>query len=372
VKVFRIIFFILISNLTLFGSSNLIEKAKKSGLAPIPNTRDELLKLIDPKGLLTPERIELGKLLYFDPRLSKSSLISCNWCHNLGLGGVDGVPKAIGHKWSPNPRHLNSPTVYNAVFFKRQFWDGRAKTLEEQAKGPIQAPVEMAATRKLVEDRINSIPEYVEMFKRAYGKDVKIDFDKITSTIALFERTLVTPSRYDRFLHGDESALTAEEKKGLETFIDKGCPVCHNGIALGGDMQPFELRAKYKYRDVGGFLGNTKRLIKVPTLRNITQTAPYFHNGMVWSLRDAIKEMGNVQVAYRVEDAHKIKNSKDKSQIKLDIIPINLTEEDIDSILKFFNSLEGIKPKIEYPELPKSTEKTPKPILEDEKLKREE
>jgi len=364
--VFRILFLILFYSLTLF-SNNLIEKAKKSGLEPIPNTRDELLKMIDPKGVLTPERIELGKLLYFDPRLSKSSLISCNWCHNLGLGGVDGVPKAIGHMWSPNPRHLNSPTVYNAVFFKRQFWDGRSPSLEDQAKGPVQAPVEMAATRKLVEERIKSIPEYVEMFKKAYGKNVKIDFDKITSTIAIFERTLVTPSRYDDFLHGNEKALSKKEQKGLETFIDKGCVVCHNGIALGGDMQPFELRSKYKYRDVGGFRGNAQKLIKVPTLRNITETAPYFHNGMIWSLKDAVKEMSHVQVAYKLEDKDKMKKT---GQIKLDIIPINLTDKDIDNILAFFNSLEGIKPKIEFPQLPKSTEKTPKPILEDEKLKR--
>ena len=367
-KTSKILFLTIILSHILFGSS-LIEKAKRSGLEPIPNTRDKLLKLIDPKGLLTPERIELGKMLYFDPRLSKSSLISCNWCHNLALGGVDGVPKAIGHQWSPNPRHLNSPTVYNAVFFKRQFWDGRSPNLEEQAKGPVQAPVEMAATRKLVEDRINSIPEYVELFKKAYGKNVKIDFDKITSTIALFERTLVTPSRYDRFLLGDENALNQKEKKGLETFIDKGCVVCHKGIALGGDMQPFELRSQYKYRDVGGFRGNGQKLIKVPTLRNITETAPYFHNGMIWSLKDAVKEMSHVQVAYRIEDAEKIKSSKSGGKFKLDIIPINLNDKDIDNILAFFNSLEGIKPKIEYPQLPKSREKTPKPILDTDNKK---
>jgi len=149
-------------------------KPKKELEPTFPNTQipkdGTYLKRDDPKGLLTPKRIELGKMLYFEPRLSKSSLISCNWCHNLGLGGVDGVPKAVGHEWNSNPRHLNSPTVYNAVFFKKQFWDGRADSLEEQAKGPIQAPVEMASTIKLVEDRINSIPEYVESLKRLMVK----------------------------------------------------------------------------------------------------------------------------------------------------------------------------------------------------------
>ena len=356
---------ILTTAILLSSPTSLIEKAKKNDLIPIPTKRAELLKIIDPKGVLTKERVELGKMLYFEPRLSKSSLISCNWCHNLALGGVDGVPKAIGHHWSGNPRHINSPTVYNAVFFKRQFWDGRSPSLEDQAKGPVQAGVEMAASKKLVEERIKSIPKYVELFKKAYGKNVKIDFDKITSTIAIFERTLVTPSRYDEFLNGKKDALSKKEQKGLETFIDKGCVTCHKGIALGGDMQPFELRNKYKYRDVGGFRGDSKNMIKVPTLRNITQTAPYFHNGMIWKLKDAIKEMGHVQVGYKLED-----KDKKSDGFTLDIKPINLTKSDIDNIREFFNSLEGKKPKIVYPELPRSTDKTPKPEPENSTSKK--
>jgi len=208
----------------------------------------------------------------------------------------------------------------------------------------------------LIEKRINSIPEYVEFFKDAYGKDVKINFKKIASTIGIFERTLATPSRYDDFLNGKKDALNKEEQEGLSIFIDKGCVACHNGVALGGDMRPFELKGKYKYRDVGGFSGNAKNMIKVPTLRNITETAPYFHNGMIWSLRDAIAEMSHVQVGYKVGE----KDDKDE-KFKLEIMPLNLTEKDIDKIALFFNALEGRKPKIIYPQLPRSRENTPRP-----------
>ncbi len=356
-QIFKLIALPIISTSILFGSAtiSLEEKAKESGLVPIPNNKTELIKMIDPKGVITPLRVELGKMLYFEPRLSKSSLISCNWCHNLGLGGVDGVSKAIGHQWTGNPMHLNSPTVYNAVFAKRQFWDGRSPDLEDQAAGPIQAGPEMAAPQELVVKRVNSIPEYVALFKKAYGKKVKIDFKKIASTIAIFERTLVTPSRYDDFLNGKKDALTEEEKEGLELFIDKGCVTCHKGVALGGDMQPFELRKKYKYRTTGGFTGNENKMVKVPTLRNITETAPYFHNGMIWNLRDAIKEMSNIQVGF------KIANKDSKGNINIEILPIKLEKKDIDKIMTFFNALEGRKPKVDYPQLPKSTQATPKP-----------
>ncbi len=334
----------------------LIAKAKKEGLKAIPTDKKELNRLIDPNGVITPARVELGKKLYFDPRLSKSGWISCNSCHNLGLGGVDGLSTAVGHKWTENPHALNSPTVYNAVFFKRQFWNGRSDSLEDQAKGPIQATPEMAISPELLFKRVNSIPEYVAEFKKAYGKKVKIDLKKVADTIAIFERILITPSRYDKFLHGDTKALSKTEQEGLEIFIDKGCVTCHNGYALGGELKPFELNKKYKFRDVGDFL-ETNKVVKVPTLRNITETAPYFHNGEIWDLRDAIKEMSNVQVAYKVND------TKQTGKFSIDISPISLTNKDIDKIMVFFKALEGEKPKIEYPQLPKSTTKTPKPNI---------
>jgi cytochrome c peroxidase len=354
-KIFKVLTLSLLSCSFIFASNPLIEKAKKNGLKPIPSNKTELYKIIDPDGIITPERIELGKKLFFDPRVSKSSLISCNFCHNLGLGGVDGVSKAIGHQWRGNPMHLNSPTVYNAVFFKRQFWDGRSPTLEDQAQGPIQAGPEMAASKALVEKRINSIPEYVSEFKKSYGNKVEINFEKIASTIALFERVLVTPSRYDEFLNGKEEALTSKEKEGLNIFISKGCVTCHNGIALGGEMKPFELRSKYKHRDIGGFKGDADGMIKVPTLRNITQTAPYFHNGMIWNLKDAIKEMSHIQVGYKVNQP------KEGENLSINIMPIQLNNKEVDSIFNFFNALEGKKPNIKYPMLPKSNSNTPKP-----------
>jgi len=338
-------------------ASSLIEKATTAGLKPIPNDTNALLKITDPKGVITPQRVELGKKLYFDTRVSKSGLISCNWCHNLGLGGVDGVPKAIGHKWESNPHHLNSPTVYNAVFAKKQFWDGRSDSLEDQAEGPIQAGVEMAIDHKVLAKRINSIPEYVSEFKEAYGENININLKSIAQSIAIFERTLVTPSRYDDFLNGDKDALTQSEKEGLETFIDKGCVTCHNDISLGGAMKPFELNNKYKFRDVGDFVKNNK-MIKVPTLRNITETAPYFHNGQIWDLHEVIKEMGNVQVGYKV--------AKDKvtNRLSVDIMPITLNDKDIDKIIVFFKALKGRKPQITYPQLPESRVDTPRPVTD--------
>lgn len=336
-KIYKLIGMSVLTSTLLFATTNLVEKAKDAGMKAIPADKTEIMKLIDPDKTITDEKVELGKTLYFEPRLSKSGIISCNTCHNLGMGGVDGAPAAVGHQWTPNPHHLNSPTVYNAVFFKAQFWDGRSPHLEDQAQGPMQASPEMAAPKSLVEERINSIPEYVEAFKKAYGKDVKVDFETITSTIGIFERTLVTPSRFDDFLNGKNDALSNEEKEGLDIFIDKGCVSCHTGIALGGTMQPFEVAAKYKFSNIGDFKGDAKGMVKTPTLRNITETTPYFHNGAIWNLADAVKEMGSIQLG------------------------INITDEEASKIITFFDALEGRKPKIVYPQLPKSTAKTPKP-----------
>ena len=319
---------LLVFSSILYGNS-LIEKAKNNNLLAIPDNKIELYKIIDPKGLLTPEKILLGKKLFFEPRLSKASDISCATCHDLKAGGDDNVPVAVGHKGGKNPFHLNSPTVFNAVFFDRQFWDGRSLDLEDQAKGPIQAGVEMAATPALVEQRVNAIAEYVSDFKKVYGKDVKIDFDLVTSTIGAFERTLVTPSKFDDFLNGDTNALNKEEKKGLNTFIDKGCVGCHKGMGIGGSMQPFDVAAEFKFSNIGGFKGGKGGLIKVGTLRNITQTAPYFHNGTFEKLEDVIKEMARIQLG------------------------IKITQEEVDSILLFLKALDGRKSNTDNPTLPK-------------------
>ena len=219
-----------------------------------------------------------------------------------------------------------------------QFWDGRAVTLAEQAKGPIEAEPEMATPAKLAVQKIASLPEYVKDFKKIYGKS-GVTFDNIADAIANFERTLITPSRFDKFLDGDEKALTKDEQKGLKLFIDKGCVSCHNGVNLGGSMQAFEVVAKYKFANLGDFKGDKNGMVKTPTLRNVAETAPYFHNGAIWSLRDAIKEMGSTQLG------------------------ISISNKEAKSIEAFLHTLTGDKPAIIYPQLPISTEKTPKPEL---------
>lgn len=321
-------------------AATLIDEAKQFGLTPIPKSKTELLKLTDnPKNTITDAKVELGKQLYFDPRLSKSGIISCNTCHNLAEGGDDGVSASIGHMWTANPHHLNAPTVYNAVFFNAQFWDGRDPDLEKQAQGPIQAAPEMSATKDHIVKTVTSMPEYVNEFKKAYGKNVKITFEKVADTIATFERTLVTPSAYDDFLNGDKNAMTPAQKAGMQTFIQKGCVSCHTGVALGGSMNAFNITATYKYQNVGDFKGDANGMVKVPTLRNITQTAPYFHNGQFWNLTDAIKEMGRVQLG------------------------IKITDKEAASIETFLGALEGRKPAIVLPMLPASTKDTPKPDM---------
>jgi cytochrome c peroxidase len=323
------------------AADELLVKAQEYGLEPIPADKKELMKYInDAADPISDAKVELGKKLYFDPRLSKSGIISCNTCHNLALGGVDGVSAAIGHKWTANPSHLNSPTVYNSVFNQVQFWDGRSPHLADQAQGPMQAGPEMASPKELVEARVNSIPEYVAEFQKAYGKDVKVTFEKIASVIGVFERTLVTPSRYDDFLLGDTKALSKQEREGLDLFMEKGCTACHNGIALGGTMQPFQVAAQYKFIKLGGFKGDKDGMVKTPTLRNVAETAPYFHNGAIWELKDAVKEMGSVQLG------------------------IEITDSEAQKIAAFLDSLSGRKPQIVYPQLPKSTAKTPQPSMD--------
>ncbi len=325
---------------SILMASSLTSDAEKAGLKAIPSSSLELMKLIDdPRNPITDAKVELGKKLYFDPRLSKSQIISCNFCHNLGEGGDDGVEASIGHKWTANPHHVNAPTVYNAVFFNAQFWDGRAKDLEEQAQGPIQAHPEMAATTEHVENVVNSMPEYVNEFKKAYGNDVKISFTKVTDTIGLYERTLVTPSVYDDYLNGDENAMTPAQKDGLKTFIQVGCATCHTGIALGGAMNAFNITGTYKHQNVGDFKGDKNGMVKVPTLRNITQTAPYYHNGKIWSLKEAIVEMGRIQLGAKLSD------------------------KEVNSIEEFLKALDGRKAEVIYPMLPSSTAKTPKPDM---------
>ncbi|HUK57004.1 MAG TPA: cytochrome-c peroxidase, partial [Nitrospiria bacterium] len=274
----------------------------------------------------TPEKVALGKMLYFEPRLSKGDTISCNSCHNLATGGVDNLPTSMGHLAQFGPR--NAPTVLNAGLEFAQFWDGRAASLEEQAKGPILNPIEMAMPDQgMVLSRIRTIPEYVEKFKKAFPGDTDpITYDNIARAIAAFERTLLTPSRFDDFLKGKSDALTDPEKKGLGLVIKKGCIICHNGVGAGGGMfQKFGIRDRYEYSDDLGRYNVTKKdadkyFFKVPMWRNVTRTAPYFHDGSIWDLGEAVRIMGRIQLGAK------------------------LTDDEVDSIVAFLHSLEGKMP----------------------------
>ncbi|MCX8070619.1 MAG: cytochrome-c peroxidase [Thermodesulfovibrionales bacterium] len=304
------------------------------------------MKVVDnPNNPVTPAKVSLGKMLYHDPRLSKSGLFSCNTCHNIASYGMSNLPTDIGHKWAIGP--VNSGTVLNAVFYEAQFWDGRAKDLEEQAKGPILAPVEMAMpSEQAAVDRIKSIPGYKKMFASAFPKEKDpITYDNIAKAIAAFERTLITPSRFDKFLLGDKKALSNEEKRGLKTFVDTGCVSCHNGIALGGGfkkmgvVKPYNSKSPSKGRYDVTKKNEDMNVFKMTTLRNIEMTYPYFHDGQVWSLEEAIKIMADIQLGKA------------------------LKEEEVRAITAFLKSLTGEIPKeaLQMPVLPPSGKDTPKP-----------
>ncbi len=248
------------------------------------------------------DRVELGRLLFHDPRLSASETISCASCHSLATWGVDNRPVSPGHRAQTGTR--NSPTVLNAFLNERQFWDGRAGDLVEQAKGPILNPVEMAMDNEtLAVGRIARIPGYAMAFRRAFpGAEPPVTFDNIARAIADFEKVLATPARFDRFLEGDASALSQPERRGLQRFMSAGCAGCHAGVGVGGTgFQKFGISRPYAFeKDLGRYLV-TKRdedrfVFKVPTLRNVTRTHPYFHDGGIGTLEEAVTVMGQTQL----------------------------------------------------------------------------
>ncbi|TLP40780.1 cytochrome-c peroxidase [Arcobacter arenosus] len=402
--------------INLYGDEyfELVLKAYKNGLRPAPsNLKSLLYELKLEQADISKQKVLLGKKLFFEKELSKSRDISCASCHSFSKGGADSIPTAIGYKGLKNPFHLNTPTVLNTAFSKRLFWDGREKTLKEQAKGPLQAPFEMAITPKLAVQRIKEKVPYQQLFKNAFGSE-EITFDKIAKAISIYEKTLLTKSRYDNFLTGDKNALSKNEKEGLSLFITKGCAGCHNGIALGGqelrkfpltyhtiwslstpnhieqikknyfdtlsllnnmniytDKQKIEYlkssmgsknyklinegffnhvkeeekskiltssactschlsnstelkrdlstKISFPFENKGGFLGlrSKEKYFRVPLLRNIVQTKPYFHNGSVDKLEEVIKIMG----------IHQTRN--------------NLSNNEINKIISFLKSVDG-------------------------------
>ena len=294
---------------------------------------------------ITEEKVALGRMLYYDARLSKGQDVSCNSCNELSNYGVDNQPVSDGDQGQKDTR--NSPTVYNAAGHFVQFWDGRAPTVEEQAKGPILNPVEMAMpSEKRALAVVYSMPEYVAAFQRAFpGEKHPVTFDNLAKAIGAFERKLVTVSRWDKFLGGDRAALSDAEKAGLNTFLDAGCQNCHNGVYMGGSMfQKLGLAKPWANTNDPGRFAVTKQeadrmVFKVPTLRNVEKTAPYFHDGSIATLEEAVRQMADHQLAR------------------------TLTKEEAGSIASFLKALTGDLPTeyIKEPPLPKSTAKTPKP-----------
>ena len=285
-----------------------VDKAKLASFQPLPP--DFFGEVDDPSIAM----VTLGNRLFLDPKLSKSGKISCNSCHDLQTNGADSVAFSLGHDGVPVGR--NSPTVFNAAGHVAQFWDGRAKTVEEQALGPILAPGEMAMPNgDTVVTVLKNDHTYVADFRAAFPDDKDpITFQNVGVAIGAFERTLQKPSRWDKFLMGDENALGDEEKRGVTTFVDLGCTGCHAGPLLGGHtfMKLGVASPWPNQKDLGRFEVTKnevdKMVFKVASLRYATETAPYFHDGSAPNLHTAIKMMGKHQLGREVTDtqAHEI------------------------------------------------------------------
>ncbi len=300
-----------------------------------------------PGNAATAAKVDLGRMLYFDPRLSASHAISCASCHSIGLGGADATETSVGHRWQRGGR--NAPTVFNAVFNTAQFWDGRAKDLEQQAGGPVLNPVEMGSPASHVAEQLKGIPGYFGPFTLAFpGQLDPITLANVQKAIAVFEATLITPNApFDRYLAGQAGALSPSEKDGLRLFMDKGCASCHDGRNLGGGRYaPFGVVEKpgaalLPPDDKGRFMvtktPGDDYVFKVPTLRNIALTAPYFHTGKAWDLRQSVAVMGTSQLGAQLSD------------------------DEVERITEFLRRLTGDQPKVVYPVLPPSVGTTPRP-----------
>lgn len=330
-----------------------LQRIASSLFAPLPDVVE------NPENEVTETKVLLGKMLFYDPRLSKSGFISCNSCHNIATYGVDNLSTSLGHMWAVGPR--NAPTVMNAALHEAgQFWDGRAVDVEEQAGGPPLNPIEMALPHSdFGVERIASMPEYVDLFVEAFPDvDEPLTYENIANAIGAFERTLTTPDRFDDFLKGDVEALNNDQLLGLESFITLGCAGCHNGAAIGGNqLARFGVVESYwevtrdvvtldtptQPLDVGKFSVTHNQedlyVFKVPSLRNITRTYPYFHDGSVWDLRDATQVMARVQLGRELDD------------------------ETVDHLMAFYETLEGEIPTfaLTLPVLPASTQETHQP-----------
>ncbi len=326
-----------------------------SGSAPLQATQWQALPEVAPAPADNPttaEKTILGKALFFDPRISSTGTVSCNSCHNVMLGGDDNRAVSMGVNGKTGGR--SAPTVWNAAFYSTQFWDGRADTLEDQARGPMTNPVEMGMKdHDAVMSRLKKIEGYKAMFHKAFGNN-DMSITQAVKAIAAYERTLITPnSAYDKFVKGDNRALNAEQKKGMKLFAETGCMSCHSGPAFNGQhdvevgipvLMKFPIMQNNDYIKQYDFLSDKGReevtgaksdahKFRIPTLRNIALTAPYFHNGSVKKLDIAVKVMAKTQ------------------------LNIDLKNRDVELIVAFLNSLNGEFPEQSMPRLP-ATENT--------------
>lgn len=322
-----------------------------SGSARTAEINPRLLRRFQPVvgqgGTVAPsrEKVALGRMLYFDKRLSRAQDVSCNSCHDLREHGVDGRRTSVGHAGQVGTR--NAPSVYNAASHIAQFWDGRAETVETQATGPILNPAEMANTEERVIETLSSIPRYVEMFRAAFpGHEKPITLAHVGEAIGAFERGLVTSSRWDEFIAGKADALTPIEKRGLRVFLDVGCMACHTGPQVGASMyqrvgviEPWPNQADVGRVAVTKVEGD-RMIFKVPSLKNVAETGPYFHDGSASTLEEAIRAMARHQVG------------------------VELSDEDVSAIAAWMRSLTGtIDPAyVATPDLPPGTDRTPQPL----------
>jgi cytochrome c peroxidase len=322
-----------------------------AGLAPVSADQWQALPETAPAPADNPTtaaKVELGKMLYFDTRFSSTGTVSCFSCHNVMEGGDDHRPTSIGVHGQVGGR--NAPTVWNAAFQSVQFWDGRAPTLEEQSKGPPTNPIEMGM-KDLDQaiGRVRAIPGYRPYFEAAFGKGDVVTVDNAAKAVAAYERTLITPnSPYDRYVKGDKKAMSAQQVRGMETFAAVGCTACHSGPAFNGAAglptgQGFFVKfptfpgSAYEKRynltaDQGRYTvtkqDGDRNMWRVPTLRNLTYTAPYFHNGSVTSVDEAVRVMGKTQLNKELSDA------------------------EVQDIVAFLTALDGEFPQQTMPRLP--------------------
>ncbi|WP_415407406.1 cytochrome-c peroxidase [Sulfurovum sp. CS9] len=354
----------------IYSDEELREVALRRGMLPVPKTYEELLKVVNnPQNPMSVKKIALGKELYFDSILSRNKDISCVTCHmfkkndknvlldtllsdndrtncvacHLGdQSGTDRLSTAVGHNGRENPFHLNTPTILNSSLAKFLTWDGEVKSVEEEVGISIQASFEMNMTPKDVEQRLKENHNYVTKFNDAFKDELEsgkeaVSFKNTQKAIGTYVRTLLTRGSYDRFLEGDNDAINDEAKRGLANFINFGCKGCHTGMSVGGQVIkkfplkdfisidnlglnfPFILTDKsFPFENIGGFFGqeNTQNF-RVPILRNVTKTSPYFHNGAVAKIREAVDIMAKHQAG------------------------LNLTDTQIDEIVAFLKTLEG-------------------------------